>query len=139
MISFTVKNTMTKRVVNTETNLRYQKKVLNVIGKKAWEDVLDHFRKQQTPKGRKWQKWLLPGGDGRRVPYRPYGKGGTKLLEDTGTLRTRNRWKVKKDHVYVYNDSDYAFAQHRMRAFMGLSKKKKEEIKKYYASQVLRK
>ena len=129
---------MTKRVVGIEKRLLNPNKTLNIIGKKAWENVLDHFDKQQSPKGRKWKKWLLPGGDGRRVPYRPYGRGGTKLLEDSGTLRTRNRWKVKKSYVYVYNDSGYALPQHKMRPFMGLSKKKKKEIKKYYASKILK-
>jgi len=114
------------------------KKGFSYIGALAWRDVMAHFAKQQTPGGRKWPGWkVTKDGKTKRVNVRP-GKGGTKLLMDTGRLRESTIYKATRDDAIVSNDVEYAGYQNRMRKFMGLSKQAKKVLLQYFTRFLLR-
>lgn len=52
----------------------------------AFRDVVDHFEKQQSSTG-KWQKW----SEIYKKRMIALGKGGNKILQDTGNLRQNIR------------------------------------------------
>lgn len=83
------------------------RQIMNVIGAKAFKDVLNSFDKEENENGKKWAKWKDPK-TGQRVTPRPYGRGGNKLLQDTGLLRESIRWKTSKKWAKVFTNRKYA-------------------------------
>jgi len=58
------------------------KKFWSIMSAIAFADVLDHFEKEKGPGG-KWQAW----SDIYATRMAKIGKGGNKILQDTGRLR----------------------------------------------------
>lgn len=83
--------------------------VLSVIAGKIWKNVMNNFKEEIGTEGY-WQPWRKKIKDGgyRFYPYRPYGRGGDKLLQDTGRLRSSIRYTVFKDTAVVYTNIKYA-------------------------------
>ena len=92
---------MQKRAINSKVGF-------DVIGAKGFKDVIDHFEKEQGSK-RKWVKWNRKTSDGRRRFFssRPYGKGGNKLLQDTGRLRASISFKGMRNSAKVFTKTGY--------------------------------
>ncbi|MDY6888138.1 MAG: phage virion morphogenesis protein [Pseudomonadota bacterium] len=109
--------------------------VMKIIAAKAWREVIENFDKQQTPDGKKWKGWKYKG---KRVNYRPYGKGGSKLLEDTGTLKASTRHKALENTAIIYNNKEYANYQNKMRKFLGLGDEKVRMLRKLFLSWVIK-
>jgi phage gpG-like protein len=99
----------------------------------VYGDIIEHFEGEQGPEG-KWKKW----SDLYTEHMRKIGKGGNKILQDSGRLRQNfkatNRRKTN-DGIVWYNNAKtkkgfpYAFAHNEgggqlpQRRFMWLSKK----------------
>ena len=83
--------------------------IMDVIAIQAWKNVIQHFRDEEG-KSRPWPKWSRRLSDGTRKFYtsRPTKRGGTKLLQDTGLLRTSIRPRSKEDEAHVFTKTKYA-------------------------------
>ena len=117
---------------------KYAKTIAPIV----FKDIITHFSDQKGPKG-KWKKWSDVYSD----HMSKIGKGGNKILQDTGRLRQsfvpKNVRKVKSGLVW-FNPAQttdgfpYAFAHDNdgarktlpRRQFMWLSKKALKEIGK---------
>lgn len=77
------------------------KHAMDLIGAKAWKDVLNSFTIEQDEDGRAW-KPLKHERSGKRH------KGGSKLLRDTGRLRSSIRWAANKTEARVFTKTKYA-------------------------------
>lgn len=115
-----------KKFKKLEQKALRPKRTIDIIAAKAWRNVLDHFKTQSTPEGKKWQGWKHKG---KRVRVRPYGRGGSMLLQDTGYLRMSTRFKTVKSDAIVYNKTEYADYQNKMRKFMGIDKATRKKLK----------
>lgn len=80
---------------------KYPKTAMDVIGAKAWKDILNSFTIEQNENGQAW-KPLKKERSGKRH------KGGSKLLRDTGRLRTSIRWAANKEEARVFTKVKYA-------------------------------
>lgn len=113
---------------------------LDIIGVKVFEDIIDHFEKQEGGQGR-WQAW----SESYTKFMQRIGRSGNKILQFSGRLRQSfkpTNYRVTGQGVIWYNDAKtkggypYAFAhdtgQHKMpmREFMWLSKKGGDKIEK---------
>jgi phage gpG-like protein len=96
-----------KKFKKMELRARNPKTVMETIAAKAWKSVVHSFRLEKDKDGVPWLEWKDPK-TGSRVPVRPYGKGGSKLLQDTGRLRSSIRWKVRKKWVKIFTRVKYA-------------------------------
>lgn len=78
------------------TNMARPGSTLDKIGMIGQRDVINHFKDERGPFG----AWPSLQSDRKR--------GGSKILQDTGTLRVRNRYRVEGKNVVLYNDTVYA-------------------------------
>lgn len=86
------------------------KPLFTVIAAKAHRNVIDHFEKEKGPK-RKWPRWSRKNPKtGIRTFFssRPYGRGGNKILQDTGRLKGSVRFTGKRRQAEVFTNVKYA-------------------------------
>ena len=82
-----------KRFNKMKDRAKMPKHAMDVIGAKAWKDVLNSFSIEQNEDGQKWKP----------LKYR---KG--KPLRDTGRLRSSIRWAANKEEARVFTKVKYA-------------------------------
>jgi phage gpG-like protein len=115
-----------------------QKPYVNAVSVIVFQDIMDHFEKEKGPTG-KWKSWSsIYASRMAKV-----GKGGNKILQDTGRLRNSflpTNWRVKSDGIEWYNPATtnngfpYAKAHDEgsgslpARTFMWLSDKSMDKI-----------
>ena len=110
---------------------------MNIISTEAHKNVLQHFRDEEGKTG-SWKRWSKG-----YAAQRAAGRGGSKVLHDTGLLRGSIKNKAIKDEAYVFTKTHYA-KHHQygtkhlpVRDFMWLHKKvitKLGEIYMHYVS-----
>ena len=98
-------NRVQKRFQKMQKRSQNPKSQMDIIGAKAFKEVIENFNKEKNEDGTKWKKWKHKG---KRVRVRPTKRGGTKLLQDTGRLRQANRWASSKVQAKVFNKVKYA-------------------------------
>lgn len=113
------------------------------VGVFIFQDVIDHFGKESGPSG-KWVKWSSL----YKTHMVAMGKGGNKILQDSGRLRqsfTAGKWRKHHAGVEWYNPAKtkdgfpYAYAHDEggpklpQRQFMWLSDRALEKIAKMTA------
>jgi phage gpG-like protein len=94
-----------KRYKEMAEKAKNPRQAMDVIGAKAWRNVIQNFDLEKNEDGSVWAKWKKGN---QRVPYRPYGRGGTKLLRDTGYLRMSIRWIANNLEARVFTKVNYA-------------------------------
>ena len=98
-VSFEVKaDKAIKRFRETLKRAENPKTVMDVLSVESWKHVIDHFSAEEGKKGR-WKEWS--------PQYAKYRKG-TKILQDTGTLRSSIRFRSIRDEAHVYTKQSYA-------------------------------
>jgi phage virion morphogenesis protein len=90
-----------RRFEQMKERAKYPKTAMDVIGAKAWKDVLNSFNVETDEDGSPW-KPLKKERSGKRH------KGGSKLLRDTGQLRTSIRWAANNEEARVFTKKKYA-------------------------------
>lgn len=73
-----------------------------IIGATVFQDILDHFDKETGPAGA-WDSW----SDSYAKYMESIGKGGNKILQDSGRLRqgiTPSNYRPTQEGVIFYND-----------------------------------
>jgi phage gpG-like protein len=78
---------------------------MDVIGAKAFKDVINSFSIEQNEDGGKWERWKKGSA---RVSERPTKRGGSKMLQDTGKLRNSIRWAANNTEARVFTKTKYA-------------------------------
>lgn len=106
----------------------------------VFQDIISHFEKEQGSEG-KWKPWSKM----YREHMTAIGKGGNKILQDTGRLRgsfTPGKWRTNPAGIEWYNPAQtadgfpYAYAHNQggpklpKRDFMWLSKSALDKISK---------
>lgn len=100
-----------KRFEGIEKRLKNPRNIMGIISAKAYRDVIDHFNTETDDKGKRWVRWSKRDPKTKKRTFtsvRPYGRGGTKMLQDTGTLRSSIQPKTEKDQAVVYTRNKYA-------------------------------
>lgn len=82
-----------KRFKQMQERSKMPKHAMDLIGAKAWKDVLNSFTVEQDEDGKKWKS----------LKYR---KG--QPLRDTGRLRNSIRWAANKDEARIFTKVKYA-------------------------------
>lgn len=78
----------------------------NILSPLVFKDVVDHFEEERGPKGR-WKAWSKAYAE----HMERIGKGGNKILQDTGRLRqgfTPSRFRTVSEGILWYNPVKYA-------------------------------
>jgi phage gpG-like protein len=106
---------------------------LEKIAVLAYKDILNSFKIEKNEDGKSWAKFK-DSKTGRNVNKRPTKRGGTKLLQDTGRLRSSIRWKSGVGWAKVFTKVKYAKhhekGKKRMnRSFMWVDNKVMKRIK----------
>jgi len=123
------------KLVKQLTQPRATFKKISIV---MFKDVMEHFNREEGPSG-KWLKFLNPK-TGQRQDIRPYGRGGNKLLQDTGRLKnsiisisTNEGAEVGTNVVYApthqFGNKNRNIPQ---RMFLWLSEKAETEIIKVF-------
>jgi phage gpG-like protein len=114
------------------------RKVVAIMSAIVFRDVMDHFAQEQGPEG-KWAPWSPK----YRRHMHSIGKGGNKILQDSGRLRqsfNMAKWKTTGDGIVWFNNAktksgapyakihDEGGKYHPQREFMFLSNKAVEDI-----------
>ena len=86
-----------RRFEKMQDRAKALKKAMDVIGAKAWKDVLNSFTLEQNEDGEKWEPLA-----------RPRKRGGSKLLRDTGRLRSSIRWAANNTEARIFTKVKYA-------------------------------
>jgi len=109
MIEVEIKNlnVVKERFKDMEKKANDPKYAMDVIGAKAFKDVVNSFNVEQNEDGKKWAKFKDPK-TGKRVNQRPTKRGGSKLLQDTGILRGSIRWAASRLEAKVFTKVKYA-------------------------------
>ena len=99
------------RFIKMQNRAKEHAQVMSAIGAMGYKDVIKSFRLEKNEDGSKWLRFK--DRKGNRVPVRQTivkGKkrGGTKLLQDTGLLRSSIRWKSTKKWAKVFTNIKYA-------------------------------
>jgi phage gpG-like protein len=94
-----------KRFKDMGEKAKNPRHAMDIIGAKAWRAVIENFDLEKNEDGSAWAKWKKGN---QRVSYRPYGRGGTKLLRDTGYLRMSIRWIANTLEARIFTKVDYA-------------------------------
>lgn len=74
-----------------------------IISSVVFRDVMDHFDKERGPSGG-WQAW----SKSYREHMSKIGKGGNRILQDTGRLRqsfTPDNFRAQSDGILFYNNA----------------------------------
>lgn len=122
------------------TELEDLRKPFTVIKAKMYKEIIRHFEEEEGPDG-KWERWQFRG---RRINYRPYGRGGNKMLQDTGRLRNSFMWDLLPDEIRVFTEVEYAsyhqFGTSKMvaRPFLWFEERSYEEWAEYIVEYLLR-
>ena len=104
--------------------------------------IKERFDKERAPNGKPWAPW----SEGYRERMAKKGKGGNKILADTGELRRSLHREAKRGSVVVGTAKEYA-ATHQFgdarrnipaRPFLGINEQDKEEIRKKVARYIER-
>jgi len=90
-----------KRVSNPST-------AMDVIATKAWKNVQKHFRDEKGKGGKTWPRLKNPRVHWAPGITEPKLRGGTKVLQDTGTLRSSISFRSLKKEAHVFTRSPYA-------------------------------
>lgn len=79
----------------------------NSIGQKAHRYMaVDHFNKMENKDGSSWKPtWRK---NGRDYTSRPYGRGGTKMLVDSGMMRGQIYWTAGQNEVKMISPASYS-------------------------------
>lgn len=96
-----------KRFKGMQDKAKNPRHAMDVIGAKAWKDVINSFAIEENEDGSKWAKFKDPK-TGKRISRRPTKRGGTKLLQDTGRLRNSIRWIANNIEARVFTKVKYA-------------------------------
>lgn len=109
-----------------------EEKFVNILSAIVFQDIMSHFEKERGSKG-PWKPWSKMYADHMAM----IGKGGNKILQDTGRLRqsfTPGQWRSHPAGIEWYNPAKtssgfpYAYAHNEggpklpKRDFMWLSK-----------------
>lgn len=82
------------------------RKFAQLLSPVVYRDIIDHFEKERGPKGR-WKAWSKVYAEHMdRI-----GKGGNKILQDTGRLRqafTPSTFRNVSEGILWYNPVSYA-------------------------------
>lgn len=97
-----------KRFEDIGKNLANPEKTMKIVAVEAQKGVLNNFD-TSTGRNGKWPTWSRVE-KGKRVYYnsRPYGRGGSKLLLDTGLLRSSIQYRAINREAHVYTNISYA-------------------------------
>ncbi len=82
-------NAITQRLMNPQTGME-------IVAGKGFKDVVDHFSEEESPDG-KWQSLK-----------KPRKRGGSKILQDTGRLRSSVRFRTLRDEAHIFTQVVYA-------------------------------
>ena len=83
--------------------------IMQQVSGRMWKDVIENFKQEKNDDGQRWKKWSKwEKGKKTLVGTRPYGLGGNKLLQDTGTLRSSINFKADKNDAIVFSRNKYA-------------------------------
>jgi len=131
-----------KRIDKKTKEYRNRKKnFITAISAMVFRDIIDHYEKEQGPKS-KWKAWSAA----YRRQMAKRGKGGNKILQDTGFLRQNVRAaNVRKvsEGILWFNPaktkSGFGYAKHhdKTRPFMWLSKAALKNIGRITLKKVL--
>lgn len=129
-----------KLTKNLDDISKSQQAFAGAIGAVVFKDVIDHFEREQGPSG-KWKKWSRSYDEYMKA----IGKGGNKILQDTGRLRQSfapTNYRKATDGIVFYNNAKtkdgypYAWAHNEgdgrlpQREFMWLSKTASDNLSK---------
>lgn len=129
---------------NKKDVLKADDSFVSTISMFVFQDVISHFEKERGSEG-KWKAWSKV----YRAHMESIGKGGNKILQDTGRLRqsfTPGQWRSRPGGIEWYNPAKtksgfpYAAAHDRggpklpKRDFMWLSDKAMDKIAKATAA-----
>lgn len=111
---------------------KLKKAFVDAVGANVYADIIDHFEKEEGQDG-KWQAWSEIYAERMKAT----GKGGNKILQDTGRLRnsiSANKRRIVTDGIEWYSNIEYA-ARHNdglsgmpQREFMWLSDSRQDAI-----------
>lgn len=96
-----------KRFKEMQDKSKNPRHAMDVIGAKAFKDVINSFAIEENEDGQAWAKFKDPK-TGKRISRRPTKRGGTKLLQDTGRLRNSIRWAANNLEARVFTKVKYA-------------------------------
>lgn len=74
---------------------------VNLLSARVFRDVISHFEKESGPEG-PWKEW----SPSYRAMMEEIGKGGNKILQDTGNLRQSfvpTNWRKQSDGILWFN------------------------------------
>lgn len=117
------------------------KKFAQVLSPVVYRDVIDHFTQESGPRG-PWKAW----SDAYAEHMKRIGKGGNKILQDTGRLRqafTPSTFRTVSEGVLWYNPVSYARRHDEgdgrapARPFMYLGAPAKEDISQITLAYIL--
>ena len=112
-----------RRFEKMQERAKVPKTAMDLIGAKAFKDVINSFSLQQDEEGRPWKSLK-----------RKRKRGGSRILQDTGRLRSSIRWAASKEEARVFTKVKYAkFHEYGtknlpIRSFMWLSSKLRIKI-----------
>lgn len=69
------------------------------IGARGFKNVMKHFSEEKGENGQKWPQWKKGG---KRFSTRPFGRGGSSLLQDTGAMKNKFRFKGLKNSAVIF-------------------------------------
>jgi len=95
---------LTQEMGHLFSSLSDLRKPFNIIKAKMHREIIKHFEEERGPDSR-WERWHWRG---RILNYRPYGRGGNKILQDTGRLKGGFAWNLLPLEIRVFNEIDYA-------------------------------
>jgi len=129
-----------KLLTNSVSVSKLRREYVRLIQADVFKDIISHFESEMGPK-KKWEPW----SDLYKERMIATGKGGNKILQDTGRLRQNMKpadWKTTAQGIVFFNDAKtksgfpYAFGHDKggkvlpQRKFMWLSKKAQSKILK---------
>lgn len=94
-------DTLKRKNVSIEQGSR---QLAGIISANVFRDLLGHFEREESPGGRAWQAWSEIYAEHMEKK----GKGGNKILQDTGRLRqsfTPTSYRVVTGGIVFYNSA----------------------------------
>jgi len=123
-----------KLTIKTKQYEKKHKEVIGLFSSVVYRDIMSHFKNETGPDG-KWKHWSFA----YTLFMEKIGKGGNKILQDTGRLRQTfvpQKYRTSDAGVLFYNNAKtkggFEYAEHhdKTRPFMWLSDKGAEDISK---------
>jgi phage gpG-like protein len=84
-------------------DIKNRKEFGGLISSTVYQDIMDHFEKEQGPDG-KWKQW----SDSYESHLRKIGRSGNKKLQFSGKLRqtfTPAKWRGVPDGILFFNNA----------------------------------